>query len=448
ISRDPTEEELHTMREILERALRQGYLGLSTDGLPFHYLANAPNTAKRIPTQYAKFHELKSLLGVVRSYNRIWQTTPIIENKLKGLAYFFLSSGRLFGSTLKTTGLSVMEFVLAPRAANLFLALARLINSRLLNGNIHFQALGCNFRVWCDGPVSPLFEELPSICQLIALEVDDVHGRRALLDAPEWIARFRRDWFHGRRGWNLAHLKAKLGLPENLVVRDLSLMIFDGAPIADWDGESLQSVYERAQLYNEGHRAMARSDIEREALDLVPKLSDEADFMLHLFRQYDRDFRYYVDVANKGDTPAMRYLLDDHVMPGFNDSGAHITNMAFYDANLMSLKLASERGLTTVSHMVEKLTSAPARFFGLDVGELCEGARADIAVIDPTELKHFNSNEHRVAIWREAYDHTQIVNRSRGVVTEVVIAGKLAWEGDTPGEALGNERLGAFLRAA
>ena len=33
----------------------QGYLGMSTDGLPFHYLANAPHTDKRIPTQYASF---------------------------------------------------------------------------------------------------------------------------------------------------------------------------------------------------------------------------------------------------------------------------------------------------------------------------------------------------------------------------------------------------------
>ncbi|MEQ9462431.1 MAG: amidohydrolase family protein [Haliea sp.] len=448
ISRDPTEAELQAMSELLERALQQGYLGMSTDGLPFHYLANAPNTAKRIPTQHAKFRELKGLLKVVRDHGRTWQTTPIIENKLKGLAYFFLSSGRLFGKPLKTSGLSVMEFVLAPRASNLFLAIARLINSRLLNGNIHFQALGCNFRVWSDGPVSPLFEELPSTCELIARDHDDVAGRRALLDDPAWIERFRKDWFHGRRGWNLGHLKARLGLPELLVIRDLKLMVFDGAPVAEWDGETLQAVYERARLYRDGCTELARSDVERQALDRVPAIQDEADFMRHLFREYDKSARYYVDVSNKNDEPALRYLMHDQALPGFNDSGAHITNMAFYDANLMSLKLAGTRGLPTVARMIERMTSAPAKFFGIDAGELREGARADITIVDPGSLRTFNSNDHRIMAWREAYDHVQMLNRSQGVVTEVIVAGKVAWENDAAKEILGRERLGRFLRAA
>ena len=51
ISRDPTEAELAQMETLLEQAMDQGYLGMSTDGLPFHYLANAPHTDKRIPTQ-------------------------------------------------------------------------------------------------------------------------------------------------------------------------------------------------------------------------------------------------------------------------------------------------------------------------------------------------------------------------------------------------------------
>jgi N-acyl-D-aspartate/D-glutamate deacylase len=45
---------------LLEEAMQQGYLGLSTDGLPFHYLANEPHTDKRIPTQFASFGETAS----------------------------------------------------------------------------------------------------------------------------------------------------------------------------------------------------------------------------------------------------------------------------------------------------------------------------------------------------------------------------------------------------
>ena len=43
------------MEQILEGAMQMGYLGLSTDGLPFHYLSNDPHTDKRIPTQFASF---------------------------------------------------------------------------------------------------------------------------------------------------------------------------------------------------------------------------------------------------------------------------------------------------------------------------------------------------------------------------------------------------------
>ncbi len=74
-----------------------------------------------------------------------------------------------------------------PKASNLFLGFAKLMNSRIFKGNMHFQALGTNFRVWSDGIVSPLYEELDSGCKLIAKEYDDVEGRLALLNDPAFI---------------------------------------------------------------------------------------------------------------------------------------------------------------------------------------------------------------------------------------------------------------------
>jgi len=35
-----------------------------------------------------------------------------------------------------------------------------------------------------------------------------------------------------------------------------------------------------------------------------------------------------------------KLLIDPVLLPGFNDSGAHLTNLAFYDCNLRALKLA------------------------------------------------------------------------------------------------------------
>lgn len=449
ISREPSEAELARMESLLTEAMEQGYLGMSTDGLPFHYLANEPHTDQRIPSQFASFGEMKRLLKILRERDRVWQTTPILENRAKAFLYFLFTSGRLFGKTLKTSALSVIRFVLAPKASRLFLGFASLANSRLLKGNIHFQALGTNFRIWSDGIVSPLFEELDSTSELIAKEYDDVEGRLALLNDPDFIARFRADWHYGRRGRNFAHLKARLGLPDILVVRDLQRMIFDGAPLTEWEGESLQDVYDRLDRYQRGIGSAARSEAEREAFDAFPKpIVDDAEFMLHMMRAYDKGFRFWVDVANVDKEGVLPLLLHKHALPGFNDSGAHITNMAFFDGNLMSLKLAQQDSLATVSTMVKRLTSEPAAFFGLDVGSLEIGAQADIVLIDPEALSLWDDNASREFIYRELFDHKQLVSRSDGVVSHVLIRGEPVWqEGDfTP--ALGTQNLGRALRAA
>jgi len=449
ISREPTPVELEKMATLLGEALDQGFMGMSTDGLPFHYLANGPNTDKRIPTQFAPRSEMKRLLQVVRDRDRVWQTTPIIENRLKAFLYFAFTSGRLFGKTLKTSALSAMEFALMPKASKMFLGFAKLMNSRLFRGNMHFQALGSNFRVWSDGIVSPLYEEMGSACKLIAKEYDDVEGRLALLNDPAFIEEFRADWTLGRRGRNLAHLKAKMGMPDSLVVREFSMMVFDGAPVSQWDGETFQRVFERLEQYQNGMTRAARSEEETAAFDLFPNpIVDDANFMLHMLREYDKGFRFWVDVGNVGNKATLGLLLDESTLPGFNDSGAHITNMAFFDSNLTSLKLAQSESLETVSAVVRRLTIEPAQFFGLNVGTLDIGAQADITLIDPVSLATYDSDPNRQLVYRDLFEHHQMVNRSDGVVSRVLINGETVWSDDTFSDVLGSKPLGRALRAA
>ncbi len=448
VNRAPTEAELDQMCRLLETALDQGYLGLSTDGLPFHYLSNDPNTDKRIPTQFASYGEIKRLLKVVRDKGKVWQTTPIIENRLEAFKYFSLTSGRLHGKPLKTSALSAMEFALMPKGSNAFLGFAKLMNSRLFKGKMHFQALGTNFRIWADGIVSPLFEELPSTCQLIAKEYDDREGRIALLHDPAWVEQFRHDWVEGRRGWTFSHLKSKLGVPDNLVPRELSMFVFDGAPVPEWDGETFQQVFERLQQHQAGSVSRARSEAEAAAFDKFPRpITEDADFMLSLMREYDKDFRFWVDVGNVGNRATLDLLLNDNTLPGFNDSGAHITNMAFFDGNLGALKRAQEKGLETVARMVQRLTSEPAAFFGLDVGELEIGAPADLVLIDPEALAHYECDPNRHFEYREIFEHKQMVNRSDGVVDRVLINGHTVWEGTAFRPDYGTAPVGRALRA-
>ena len=447
ISRAPTELELQKMEQILEGAMELGYLGLSTDGLPFHYLSNDPHTDKRIPTQFASFKELRRLLNVVRKYDRVWQTTPIIENRLKALFYFTLTSGRLFGKPLKTSALSAMEMTAAPNSSKLFLGVAKLLNSKLLDGRLHFQALGTNFRVWSDGIVSPLFEELSSTAELIALEYDDFEGRQRLMHDPEWVERFRKEWRHGRTGDDFASWKAKRGLPDSLVIREPEKLIFDGAACSAWDGERFDSVMTRAQKFQAGDSSVARSDTEREAFEKIElPLIDDADFALHMLRSYDKSFRFYADVANAENRSTLEFLLHENTLPGFNDSGAHITNMAFFDSNLMSLKLAKEQGEDVVAKVVKRLTKDPADTFGLDAGSLAIGSRADMVLINPEAFDGWEPDQTRELVYRAIFEHEQMVNRPVGIVDSVYISGELAWVGESgPGEALGAKPLGQYL---
>ena len=122
--------------------------------------------------------------------------------------------------------------------------------------------------------------------------------------------------------------------------------------------------------------------------------------------------------------------------------------MAFFDSNLMSLKLAKERDEATVARMVQRLTSEPAEIFGLDVGTLEIGAQADMVLINPDALDGWQPDQTRKLEYREIFGHQQMVNRPEGIVDSVFIKGVMAWKDGMAQAALGAETLGRALRAA
>ncbi|MDP5071555.1 MAG: amidohydrolase family protein, partial [Congregibacter sp.] len=191
------------------------------------------------------------------------------------------------------------------------------------------------------------------------------------------------------------------------------------------------------------------SDAEREAFASVTERPDsDATVMLFLMRRYDKGFRYWADVSNIGNRATLDYLMHPQALPGFNDSGAHLTNMAFFDGNLMSLKLAQQQGDAVVAKMVKRLTREPAEFFNIDVGTLNLGAQADLVLIDPEVLRDWDCNDTREYVFRDLFGHHQMVNRPPAIVRQVMIRGQLAWEDGEFMQVLGEETLGRALRAA
>jgi len=109
VTRDPTSAELNSMADTLSDALKSGYAGFSTDALPFHYLAAQPHCEKTIPTQFAKYGELKQLAQVVREQESTWQATPPKDSVIGTLRTFLLTSGRLHGKPLRTTVVAALD---------------------------------------------------------------------------------------------------------------------------------------------------------------------------------------------------------------------------------------------------------------------------------------------------------------------------------------------------
>ena len=434
VTREPTTAERARMRTLLQEAMAQGYAGMSTDSIPFHYLANAPHQSERIPAQHASWSELKELLDVVRNHDRVWQCTPDAANRVKTFLRFFLTSGRLFGRPLRTSALTAVDLTHERNTYKLFPLIATLLNSRLLNGRFHFQVLGTPFRMYAEGAICPIFEEFESSRRLMALDIEDAAGRQRAMNSDEFGRVFVREWHDAGA--------------VSTFNRDLDALHIERAPVAEWRGETLGAVYRRLKAFQSGDAATARSAQEQEAFAGFPQpLVQEGEFLLHLFRRYDRELRWYFIVANDRPEILRDLLFHPHLLPGFNDSGAHLINLAFFDGNLLTLQVAARESLELVAKAVRRLTREPAEFFGVDAGRLDVGAQADVVLIDPEALRTYDTDANRRMIYRDIFEHEQLVNRSDGVVAAVFIAGEEVWDGAGFTPSLGHKRLGRALRA-
>lgn len=446
IRRDPSAEELQEMCELVETGMKQGYAGFSTDALPFHYLANDPNRKTKIPTQHATYKELKAITGVVREYDGVWQATPPKDHPPEVLKNFLLTSGRLHGKPLRITAVAAMDIVTNRSLGLMGRVLTRVLNSWVVDGNFRLQALAAPFKVWSEGPVTPLAEEIPELRALNEPDLEDRAARMAVLDDPQFIKDFRAMWYEGKKGFGVARLKRWLTLEDHTLTRDLADMIIESAPVEEWSGESMATVYERYQSWADSGDG-AKSADEAEAFENLGTVQDDCDFFFQLLRTYDTDLYWYTYAANVDPAAVKKLVLDPQLLPGFSDSGAHITNMAFYDVNLRALKIAAEDGLEQVSYMVKRLTSEPAQFFGLEAGTIELGDVADLTLVDPDALAVHDGEANVETVYREAFEHHQLVNRSDGVVPMVVVGGHVAWDGTDFTEDFRKKRMGRALRS-
>lgn len=446
VSRDPSADEIEQMRARLREGLQMGYAGFSTDALPFHYLANQPNCHKTIPTQFAKYEELKQLTQVVREEESLWQATPPKDSPYQTLKTFMLCSGRLHGKPLKTTVVAALDLANNRRLVKLARTLARMLNSNFLDGKFFMQALGAPFKTWADGAVTPLAEEIPELRALNETDLDEREKRLEILNDPEYIKAFKSMWMRGKTGFNLHRLKRLIRLEDYAFDRDIANMTVDRCPMSAWQSLTFEQVFERVKSYIADGESSQLGDEEQA---LISKdfawVKDEADFMLQMLKTFDNDLVWFTTTANRDMETVRKLVMDPLLLPGFNDSGAHLTNMAFYDVNLRSLKLAQQGGDLDVAYMVKRLTKDAADVFGVEAGTIDVGDVADLILVDPKQLEKYDGEQNVQRIFREEYSHEQLVNRSDGVVPLVLIGGQVAWENEAFAVDLGSVPKGRLL---
>ena len=433
VSRHPTKDEVEQMKNLLQKGLNEGYAGFSTDALPFHFLANDPNRDKQIPTQFAPFSEIKALTSIVRDYDRVWQATPPKDSPPKVVRTFLLTSGLFHKKPLKTTVVAALDVASNGSIVKLATTLSRVLNSKLLNGRFYMQALAAPFKIWSDGPFNPLSEEIEELRELIETDLEDRESRRAILDNPDFQSRFRKMWMTGKEGFNLARLKRKMRREDYAFNRTLTDMFIDRCPVKAWEGQSFQHVLDAVL---EGERPKGFETVQ-----------DEVDLMIAMFKEFDTELVWSTTSANRDPKLTRKLLMDPILLPGFNDSGAHLTNMAFYDCNLRALQLAKEGGGKDVAYMVRRLTRDVSEIFGIKAGTLETGADADITIIDPKTLERYDGEANVERIYREEFEHEQLVNRSDDVVVATIIGGKIAWNNNGFTKKLNKEKFGRVLTA-
>ncbi|MAM85862.1 MAG: N-acyl-D-glutamate amidohydrolase [unclassified Hahellaceae] len=402
----PTDAELNQMSDLLESALDHGLLGLSTMTTKWDKIDGDRYRSASLPSTYAHWKEFRALNRVLRERGRVHQGAPNIVTKWNTVLFMFESMG-LMRKRLKTTLITLMDSKANPGLVSLISSTTRQLN-RFFNADFRWQALPNTFEVYADGMDLVVFEEFGS--GEAALHLKTEIERNELLADLNYRRQFRKDYEKkwGGRVWH----------------RDFGDALISACPDETLVGRSFGSI------------ALQR--------DLHP-----ADLFLDLVILYGSKLRWHTVIANHRPHVVEQIVQSPDVIISFSDAGAHLRNMAFYNFGLRLLQIAAVQKprKLSVHRAVHRLTGELADWFNLDVGHLREGARADIAIVDPQKL-HQPLDGYAEAQFDGIDSLQRMVNRPDDCVTHTIINGNIAYEAGRFAGDFGKARnYGCFLRA-
>ena len=404
----PSPAELARMESMLEEALDEGFVGMSSQQLLFDKLDGEVCRSRTLPSTYATSRELRRLNAILRRRDKILQSGPDIKNPFSVFSQLLASLG-VGRRRLKTSLVSAADVKSLPPVIYLMDALARVVNA--VGGDFRWQHLPVPFEVYADGISLVIFEEFGS--GAAALHLQDEIARNELLRDEEYRRQFRKDYDqkYGPRVWHRDFFDADIvACPDDSVV-----------------GKSFGEV-----------------GLDRGGLHPV-------DAFLDLVLEHGEELRWRTTISGHRPEILKKLAQSPNVQMGFSDAGAHLRNMAFYNSGLRLLRHvhdAEKRGtpFLSIERAVHRLTGELASWYGIDAGTLREGDRADIVVINPAKLDESLDAyaEHPVASYGGL---SRMVNRNDDTVSCVLVSGQVAFSAGHAAPTLGKQRFGQFLRA-
>lgn len=158
-------------------------------------------------------------------------------------------------------------------------------------------------------------------------------------------------------------------------LKERALRVFNG----EWDKLFVAQVADAAHAKYEG----------RTVADLAASSGvDPLDFMLDLALSEDLDTLFTATLLNSDEEAVGKLLRDDNAIISLSDAGAHLTFLCDAGFGLHVLgHWVRERGEMSLPEAVRKLTSEPARLFGIkDRGQIKPGTWADLLLFDPNTV--------------------------------------------------------------